>query len=179
MLFKFLSVLASLALAHTALATPVARAACNPTMAGTEITIASGALAVGYARSTAGAPLVSKNRSAAAGEWIAEPSTVANGGFVLRDAASAGLYATWTSGALALEPLVAPEDGKQGWGFVCAECHDSSTVGAGGVIASACNVVSGWTGQCLQIGSAAGAPVAVANCADLGAGTQYFEVYRA
>ncbi|KAJ7801603.1 hypothetical protein B0H14DRAFT_3489368 [Mycena olivaceomarginata] len=57
-----------------------------------------------------------------------------------------------------------PQDGKQGW------------VGAGGVLASSCTVVNGFTGQC---GSAAGDAVTIANCAGSGSGPQYFDVYRA
>ncbi|KAJ7489202.1 hypothetical protein FB451DRAFT_1553074 [Mycena latifolia] len=180
-MFSVVSVLASLALARAAAANPVARAACNPSMAGAGVSIASGSLQIGYASSVAGAPIISQALSAIAAEFIAVASTIANGGYVLEDANqdnhSAGLYPTSVSGAVELETLVTPEDGTQGWGFVCSTCNDASTVGAGGVIASSCNVVNGFTGKCLQIGSAAGAAVTTATCTDLGSGSQYFDIY--
>ncbi|KAJ7472403.1 hypothetical protein B0H11DRAFT_2038876 [Mycena galericulata] len=177
------SIVASLFLAGAAVANPVARAACNPTIAGSGITIASGNLAVGYSSSVAGAPIISQALVSTAALYIAEASTISNGGFVLKDAdqpgTAAGLYPTNVNGALSLETLVTPEDGTQGWGFVCSACNSASTTGEGGVIASGCNVVSGATGQCLQIGSAAGAAVTVAECTDLGSGAQSFDVYLA
>ncbi|KAJ7489003.1 hypothetical protein FB451DRAFT_1552922 [Mycena latifolia] len=181
-MFSVFSILASLALTRAALANPVARGpACNPNMAQSGISIASGTLEVGYASSVAGAPLISQALSANSPEFIVVNATTVNGGFVLKDANqdnhSAGLYPTWVNGAIKLETLVTPEDGKQGWGFICSTCNDPTTVGAGGVIASSCNIRNGWTGQCLQIGNAAGAPVTIANCADLGSGSQYFDVY--
>ncbi|KAJ6618146.1 hypothetical protein B0H10DRAFT_2217918 [Mycena sp. CBHHK59/15] len=178
------SIVASLALASTAAANPVAaRAACNPTLAGSGISIASGGLELGYASSVAGAPLISQPLSATAAEFIAVTSSVSNGGFILKDVNqdnhAAGLYPSYVNGALELETLVTPQDGKQGWGFVCSTCNDPTTVGAGGVVGASCNVVNGWTGQCLQIGSASGDPVTIVNCADLGSGSQYFDVYLA
>jgi hypothetical protein len=65
---------------------------------------------------------------------------------------------------------------KQGWGFVCTECHDFSTVGANGILGGHCLVVSGWTGQCMQMGSEAGDAVTIINCSDLGSGPQYFDI---
>ncbi|KAJ6598260.1 hypothetical protein DFH09DRAFT_1272041 [Mycena vulgaris] len=176
------SIITSLALAGAAMGNPIARAACNPNMAGSGVSIASGNLELGYSSSVAGAAIISQVLSATGPEFIAEASTISNGGFVLKDSNqdnhAAGLFPTWVNGAIELETLVTPEDGKQGWGFVCSTCNDPTTVGDGGVIASACNVVSGWTGQCLQIGSSAGDPVTIANCADLGSGSQYFDVYQ-
>ncbi|KAJ6551231.1 hypothetical protein B0H19DRAFT_1156976, partial [Mycena capillaripes] len=182
-MFSVFSIVASLVLARAAIANPVARATCNPALAGTGITIASGTLELGYASSVAGAAIISQALSATSAEYIGEASTITNGGFLLKDANqdnhAAGLFPTWVNGAIQLQTLVTPEDGTQGWGFVCSTCNDPTTVGEGGVIASSCNVVSGWTGQCLQIGSSAGAPVTIANCADLGSGPQYFDVYKA
>ncbi|KAJ6482478.1 hypothetical protein C8R45DRAFT_1099764 [Mycena sanguinolenta] len=182
-MFSVTSLALSLALARMAMANPVARGACNPAIAGTGISIASGSLEIGYSSSVAGAPIISQALTATAPEYIAEASTIANGGFVLKDVnqpnQAPGLYPTFVNGTIELQTLVTPEDGKQGWGFVCSTCNDPSTVGAGGVIASSCNVVNGWTGQCLQVGAAAGDAVAIANCADLGSGSQYFDVYLA
>ncbi|KAJ7097662.1 hypothetical protein C8R44DRAFT_369002 [Mycena epipterygia] len=180
-MFSVFSLVASLALARAAVANPVARAACNPTLAGSGISISSGSLEIGYSSSVAGAPIISQALTASSPEFIAEASTITNGGFVLKDAnqpnQAAGLFPTFVNGALELATLVTPEDGKQGWGFVCSTCNDPATVGTGGVVASGCNIVSGWSGQCLQIGSAAGDAVTIVNCADLGSGPQYFDVY--
>ncbi|KAJ7677996.1 hypothetical protein DFH06DRAFT_1465806 [Mycena polygramma] len=182
-MFSVISIVTSLVLARVAMANPVTRAACNPALAGTGISIASGNLELGYASSVAGAPIISQALTATAAEFIGEASTITNGGFVLKDAnqenQAVGLFPTLVNGAIQLQTLVTPEDGTQGWGFVCSTCTDPSTVGAGGVIGSACNVVSGSTGQCLQIGSAAGDAVTIANCADVGSGSQYFDVYKA
>ncbi|KAJ7705573.1 hypothetical protein B0H17DRAFT_1175362 [Mycena rosella] len=180
-MFSAFFIIAALALVRAGVANPIARAACNPTMAGSGISIVSGNLEVGYASSVAGAPLISQALTTNAAEYIAEAATTANGGYVLKDVNQSnqapGLFPTWVNGALELETLVTPEDGKQGWGFVCSTCNDPTTVGASGLLASGCNVVNGWTGQCLQIGSAVDAPVTIANCADLGSGSQYFDVY--
>ncbi|KAF7377522.1 hypothetical protein MSAN_00174300 [Mycena sanguinolenta] len=182
-MFSVISIALSLALARMATANPVARAACNPVLAGNGISIASGSLEMGYSSSVAGASIISQALTATAAEYVAVAATITNGGFVLKDVnqpnQAAGLYPTWVNGAIELQTLVTPEDGTQGWGFVCSECNDPSTVGAGGVIGSSCNVVNGWTGQCLQIGAAAGDAVTIANCADLGSGSQYFNVYLA
>ncbi|KAF7369286.1 hypothetical protein MVEN_00256400 [Mycena venus] len=181
-MFSVISIAASFVLASVAVANPVARAACNPALAGVGISIASGNLEVGYTGGVAGASIISQALITTGAEYLAEAATTVNGGFVLKDinqaGNAAGLFVTWVNGAIELETLVTPEDGKQGWGFVCSTCNDPSTVAEGGVIASSCNVVNGWTGQCLQIGSAAGAAVTVANCADVGSGPQYFSVYR-
>jgi hypothetical protein len=83
-MFSVISILASLVLARVAIATPVARAACNPTLAGIGISIASGSLELGYASSVAGAPIISQALSASSPEFIAVASTIANGGFVLK-----------------------------------------------------------------------------------------------
>ncbi|KAJ6598261.1 hypothetical protein DFH09DRAFT_1394361 [Mycena vulgaris] len=180
-MFSFVAIIASLVLTRAAVANPIARAACNPTMAGSGISIASGNLEIGYAGSVAGAALISQPLTSNSPEFIAVQATTVNGGFVLKDVNqdnhAAGLFPTWVNGTIKLETLVTPEDGKQGWGFVCSACQDPTTVGASGVIASSCTVVNGWTGQCLQIGSAAGAPVTIANCVGLGSGPQYFDVY--
>ncbi|KAJ7769695.1 hypothetical protein DFH07DRAFT_282316 [Mycena maculata] len=181
-MFSVVFIVASLALARAAVANPVARAACNPTLAGNGISIGSGTLEVGYSNSVAGAPIISRAlTTTAAAEYIAETTTIFNGGFLLEDAnqpgSAAGLFPTNVDGVLSLETLVTPEDGTQGWGFVCSACNDPTTVGAGGVLASGCNVVSGTTGQCLQIGSAAGDAVTVATCTDLASGPQSFDVY--
>ncbi|KAJ7220626.1 hypothetical protein GGX14DRAFT_431517 [Mycena pura] len=169
----------SLILAHAvaAMANPVARAACNPSLAGSGVSIASGSLELGYSSSVAGAVIISQPLSATSPEFIAEATTVSNGGFLLKDSNqdnhAAGLFCTNVNGSLELETAVSPEDGTQGWGFVCSTCNAVTT----GLIASGCNVVSGFSGKCLQIGSAVGDAVAIATCSDLGAGPQYFDVY--
>ncbi|KAF8217512.1 hypothetical protein K438DRAFT_1952404 [Mycena galopus ATCC 62051] len=182
-MFSVVSIAVSLVLARVAIANPVARAACNPALNAQGISIASGSLEVGYASGVAGAAIISQGLTATAAEYIGETATISNGGFVLKDAnqagSAAGLYPTLSNGALTLETLVSPEDGTQGWGFVCSTCNDPSTVAAGGVLASSCNVVNGATGQCLQVGSAAGDDATVATCSDLGSGSQYFTVYLA
>jgi hypothetical protein len=84
-MFSVTSIVASLVLARVALATPVARGACNPALAsGTGISIASGNLELGYASSVAGAPIISQALSTTAVEFISVASTVSNGGFVLK-----------------------------------------------------------------------------------------------
>ncbi|KAJ7182789.1 hypothetical protein C8R43DRAFT_968095 [Mycena crocata] len=182
-MFSTIFIVVSLIFGRATIGNPVARAACNPTLAGSGISIASGNLELGYASSVSGAPIISQALSPTSPEFIAEAATISNGGFILKDSNqdnhAAGLFPTWVNGVLKLETLVTPEDGKQGWGFICSTCNNPSTVGEGGVIASSCNVVSGWTGQCLQIGNAAGDAVTVANCADLGSGSQYFDIYLA
>lgn len=78
------SIIASLALSHVAFANPIsARAACNPDLAGRGINIASGSLELGYASSVAGASIISQALSPGV-EFIAEASTIFNGGFVLK-----------------------------------------------------------------------------------------------
>ncbi|KAJ7097660.1 hypothetical protein C8R44DRAFT_859825 [Mycena epipterygia] len=179
-MFSVFAIVASLALARAAVANPVARAACNPNLAGSGISIAVGSLEIGYASSVAGTPIISQALSTTSPEFIAEASTSANGGFLLKDAnqpnQAAALFPTLVSGALELETLVSPQDGTQGWAFVCSTCNDPSTVAAGGVVASDCNVKSVFSGQCLQIGGAAGAAVTVTACTDL-PGPQFFEVF--
>ncbi|KAJ7733936.1 hypothetical protein B0H16DRAFT_1732035 [Mycena metata] len=175
---------AAVLLARNAVANPIARAACNPTLtSGTAISIGGGSLEIGYTSSVPGAAIISETLSTTAAEFFAIPATIENGGYVLQvvnqDNHSPRLFPTWVNGTLELETLVTPEDGKQGFGFVCSSCSDPSTVGIGGVIGASCNVVSGWTGQCLQIGSAVGDAVTIANCADLGSGSQYFDIYLA
>ncbi|KAF8189483.1 hypothetical protein K438DRAFT_1763695 [Mycena galopus ATCC 62051] len=181
-MFSFISIATSLVLARVAIANPAARAACNPVLTGAiGISIGNGNLEVGYAGSIAGAAIISQALTAGAAEYIPEASTISNGGFLLKDVnqpgSAAGLFPTLVNGTVELETLVTPEDGTQGWGFVCSTCNDPSTVGVAGVIGSLCNVVNGATGQCLQIGSAAGDGITVATCADLGSGSQYFDVY--
>ncbi|KAJ7677989.1 hypothetical protein DFH06DRAFT_1167609 [Mycena polygramma] len=182
-MFSIVSVLASLVLARVAIANPVARAACNPALNGVGFSIANGNLELGYASSIAGAPIISQALSANAAEFIGEAATISNGGFVSKDANqdnhAIGLFPTWIDGAIELQPLVTPEDGKQGWGFICSTCNDPATVGEGGVIASSCAVVCSWTGQCLQIGSDIGAAVTILNCDDRGSGAQYFDIFKA
>ncbi|KAJ7312882.1 hypothetical protein DFH08DRAFT_1087437 [Mycena albidolilacea] len=181
-MFSVTSIVASLVLAGVASANPVARAACNPALAGLGISIASGSLEIGYGSSVAGAAIISQTLSATGAEYIAEASTITNGGFVLKDVnqpnQAAGLFPTWVNGVIELETLVTPQDGTQGWGFVCSTCNDPSTVAEGGVVASSCTVVNGFTGQCLQIGSAAGSAVTIANCVS-GSSAQSFAVYKA
>ncbi|KAJ7185037.1 hypothetical protein C8R46DRAFT_1300839 [Mycena filopes] len=76
---------ASLLIGSTAAAaTPVARAACNPAIANTAISIASGSLEIGYAGSVPGVAVVSEGLTPNAPEFIAVPATVVNGGFVLQ-----------------------------------------------------------------------------------------------
>ncbi|KAJ7029888.1 hypothetical protein C8F04DRAFT_1236810 [Mycena alexandri] len=183
-MFSIVSVAASLLLAHGAVANPIARGACNPALSsGAAISIGSGNLEIGYTGSVPSAAIISEGLTTNSAEFFAIPATIENGGFVLQvvnqDNHSPRLFPTWVNGTLELETLVTPEDGKQGFGFICSSCSDPSTVGIGGVIGASCNVVSGWTGQCLQIGSAVGDAVTVANCADLGSGSQYFDVYLA
>ncbi|KAF7324626.1 hypothetical protein MKEN_00504100 [Mycena kentingensis (nom. inval.)] len=160
-----------------ALATPVARAACNPALAGAGLSIASGGFEIGYTSSTAGASAITQAFSLAP-EFIGENTTVSNGGFLLKDANqdnhAAGLFLTFVDGAPKLETLITPQDGHQGWGFICAECGNFTPSGR---FASSCNVVSGWTGQCLQIGTKVGDPVQLANCNGLGSGPQYFDLF--
>ncbi|KAJ7454615.1 hypothetical protein B0H11DRAFT_1926438 [Mycena galericulata] len=152
-------------------------------MIGSVISFASGDYEVGYAGSAAGSPIISQALTPTSAEFIVENTTIVNGGFMLKDWNQAGsavpLFLTDVSGALALEPLVFPEAGTQGFGFVCYTCNDPTTVGAGEVLASACNIVSGWSGQCLQIQEGIGSPVELTNCQDLGLGSQYFDVYLA
>ncbi|KAJ6504092.1 hypothetical protein C8R47DRAFT_177018 [Mycena vitilis] len=166
-MFTVCYIVASLVLARVAAANPVARAACNPALAGAAMSIASGNLDLGYPSSVTGAPIVSQALSATA-EFIGEASTISNGGFVLKDANQESQVVTLINGALELQALVAPEDGTQGWGFVCSTCNAPSAIGAGGVLASSCNIVSGSTGQCVQIGGSAGAPVTIVNCPAVG-----------
>ncbi|KAJ7678059.1 hypothetical protein DFH06DRAFT_1422536 [Mycena polygramma] len=167
-MFSVFSILASLVLARVAAANPVARSACNPALAGAAISIASGNLDLGYPSSVAGAPIVSQALSATAAEFIGEASTITNGGFVLKDANQENQVVTLVNGTPELQALVTPEDGTQGWGFVCSTCNAPSAVDAGGVLASSCNIVSGSTGQCLQIGDSTGAPVTIVNCPAVG-----------
>jgi len=156
-----------------------ARAACNPVFAHSGVSIASGGLELGYNGSTAGAAIISQTFSPSA-EFIGEVYPTTNGGYYLKDAnqenQAAGLFPTWVNGSLELETQSSTLDGKQDWAFICASCADASTVGAGGAIGSSCNVVNGWTGQCVQIGSAAGDVATIVNCDDLGSGPQYFDV---
>ncbi|KAJ7220627.1 hypothetical protein GGX14DRAFT_540754 [Mycena pura] len=178
-MFSLAPIVASLLLVSAALATPMARAACNPSLSGSGLSIANGNLEIGYTSSVAGAPLISQTFSLAP-EFIGEASTIDNGGFVLKDVNqdnhAPGLFPTFVDGgALELETLATPEDGKQGWGFVCSTCSDFTT--AATPIASGCTIRSGWTGQCLQIGSAAGDLVTLATCTGLGSGPQYFDIY--
>ncbi|KAF8129450.1 hypothetical protein K438DRAFT_2136921 [Mycena galopus ATCC 62051] len=181
-MFSVLSITMSLVLARLAIVNPAARAACNPVLTGAiGISIGNGNLEVGYAGSIAGAAIISQALTPGPAEYIPEASTISNGGFVLKDVnqpgSAAGLFLTLLNGAIELETLVTPEDGTQGCEFVCSTCNDPSTVGVRGVISSSCSVVNGATGQCLQIESAAGDVVTVATCADLGSGSQYFDVY--
>lgn len=83
-MFSVVSIVASLVLARAAVANPVARAACNPTLAGNGISIASGSLEVGYTSSVAGASIISQALTTTGAEYIAEASTITNGGFVLK-----------------------------------------------------------------------------------------------
>jgi hypothetical protein len=71
-------------LASVVIAKPVARAACNPALAGAGISIVSGNLEIGCRGSTAGASIISQIFTATAAEYIAETVTTANGGFVLK-----------------------------------------------------------------------------------------------
>ncbi|KAJ7621295.1 hypothetical protein FB45DRAFT_928883 [Roridomyces roridus] len=177
------SIVASLLLAHTALANPVARASCNPNIASQGISLGSGTLEVGYASSVAGAAIVTQALTTAAAEYIVANAQTSNGGFQFIDfnesGASTQLVQTNSNGAVSLQTLVTPESGTQDWGLVCSTCNDASTVSAGGAFATGCNVVSGATGKCLQIGSAAGAAVTVQTCTDLASGPQVFTIYRA
>ncbi|KAJ7097659.1 hypothetical protein C8R44DRAFT_748370 [Mycena epipterygia] len=187
-MFSVSSIIASLVLASAAVANPVARAACNPKIAGSGISIGSGNLELGFSGSVAGAPIISQALTPAGPEFIVEVSTISNGGFVLKSLTpcthrdvdqpnqAPGLFPTNVNGAVELQTLVTPEDGTQGWGFVCSTCNDPTTVGAGGAVASGCNVVSAFSGQCLQIGSAVGDAVTLATCTDLGSGPQSFDV---
>ncbi|KAJ6577744.1 hypothetical protein B0H19DRAFT_1370841 [Mycena capillaripes] len=177
-MFSPASLILALGITRASVAHPTARAACNPVMTGSAISIGNGGLEIGYAGSVAGASITSQALSTLSPEFIVETATTVNGGFVLKDVNqdnhAPGLFPTYINGTLKLETLVAPEDGTQNWGFVCSVCNDPTTIGgAGGVIASKCNVVSGRTGQCLQIGKAAGVPVTLGSCADLGS----FDVY--
>lgn len=81
-MFSVIYIVASVVLAVTA--NPVARAACNPALAGTGISIASGTLELGYASSVAGASIISQALAATSAEFIGEASTITNGGFVLK-----------------------------------------------------------------------------------------------
>jgi hypothetical protein len=78
------SILSALVLAQSAAANPVARSACNPTLAGFGISIGSGSFEVGYSSSVAGAPLITQTLTTTGAEYIAETSTITNGGFVLK-----------------------------------------------------------------------------------------------
>ncbi|KAK7052153.1 hypothetical protein R3P38DRAFT_2858863 [Favolaschia claudopus] len=115
-MFTVLPIALPLALARGAASTPVSRAACNPSLVGVGISIASGNLEA---------------------EFVGETATIVNG--------APGLYLTWVNGTIKLETLVTPEDGKQDWGFVCSTCNAPSGVKEGGVTASACDVVNGNT----------------------------------
>lgn len=61
-----------------------ARAACNPVLAGSGISITSGGLELGYASSTAGAAIISQTFTSTAAEFIAETYPTTNGGFYLK-----------------------------------------------------------------------------------------------
>ncbi|KAJ7835657.1 hypothetical protein B0H14DRAFT_2795706, partial [Mycena olivaceomarginata] len=80
--------------------------------------IVSDDLEIGYRGSTAGAPIISQTFTATATEYIAEVATTANAGFVLKDVnqpnQAAGLFPTWVNGAIELETLVTPQDGRAG-----------------------------------------------------------------
>ncbi|KAJ7621288.1 hypothetical protein FB45DRAFT_139044 [Roridomyces roridus] len=170
------SIVASLLPAHSVLANPVARASCNPSIAGQGISLGSGAFEVGYTGSVAGAAIVTEALTTSA-EYIVATS---NGGLQFIDfnesGASSQLYQTNSDGAVSLQTLVTPENGTQDWSLVCSICNDPSTVGSGGAIATGCNVISSASGKCLQIGSAVGAAVTVETCTDLGDGAQVFVV---
>ncbi|KAJ7176758.1 hypothetical protein C8R46DRAFT_1346718 [Mycena filopes] len=180
-MFSLTFLVASLVLARVAVANPFARAACNPTLAGSGVNIAVGSLEIGYASAVPGASVVSQALSTTAFEFIAETATTINGGFSLKTVnepnQAAALFPTASNGALKLQTLVTPADGTQNFGFVCSTCNNPSTVAQGGVVASTCNVVSGVTGQCVQIGSAAGSAVTLATCS--GSSSQSFDVYLA
>ncbi|KAJ7918341.1 hypothetical protein B0H13DRAFT_1993348 [Mycena leptocephala] len=170
-MFSVVYITASLALAHVAVANPVARATCDPALNGAEISIANGNMEFGYANAAA--------LSVTTAEFIGMISDELTGLGLKEAKFAAGLFATLVNGTLELETQLAPGDGPQGWDFVCSTCTDPSTVGAGGVMASSCNIINSVTEQCLQMGSAAGAPVTIANCANLGSGPQYFDIYLA
>ncbi|KAJ7621292.1 hypothetical protein FB45DRAFT_1032548 [Roridomyces roridus] len=177
------SVFASLFLAATA--NPVARAACNPDLAGQLISIGSGSFEIGYGSSVVGAPIVTHALAPLTAEWVAEiPSN--HLGFLLADfnGPNPQLYTTNANGVsvgnLTLQNLISPPDsGVQTWGFVCTTCNAPGSVSHGGVIASSCNVVTGSSGKCLQIGSTVGAAATVQTCTDLPTGPQKFSVYLA
>ncbi|KAJ7097654.1 hypothetical protein C8R44DRAFT_949230 [Mycena epipterygia] len=115
-MLSIFDIVASLALARAAVANPVARATCNPAVTDSGISIGSGNLELGYASSVVGAPIISQALTPAGPEFIAEASTIANGGFVLKDVnqpnQATALFPTLVNGALSLETLVSPEDGQ-------------------------------------------------------------------
>jgi hypothetical protein len=83
-MFSLASIITSLVLASMVISKPMARAACNPALAGAGISIVSDDLEIGYRGSTAGAPIISQTFTATAAEYIAEVATTANAGFVLK-----------------------------------------------------------------------------------------------
>ncbi|KAF7358144.1 hypothetical protein MVEN_00862500 [Mycena venus] len=178
-----ISIVATLALATAALANPIAGGTCNPTITGSGISITSGGLELGYLTSASGAPIISQAVTTGSPEFLAEESTIFNGGFILKDSAQPSqapqLLLTDIEGSQIprLEDRATPD--AQGWEFICSTCDDPNTVGNGGVIASNCSIVSGGSGKCLQIGSIVGAAATIVTCANLGSGSQYFDIYLA